>query len=415
MAARCLAALFALIIGPLYTSSTAQTSDGPRIYSLGQVRLIPNVVGKTFSAATDSLRWTELRIVQLDTAMSERFGLVVEQRPKAGTPVSRARAETLYVAVRQRNDRPRRPSFIEELAKVIIATAADSLVHHGEVYQNRTHVPDLFGRTPTMVTALLRKSQLQPGEVTQDYSDNVEPGRAFRQHPLAGTEVVNGSSVSVWYSTGPHPEDRSLTVPSVIGLTLQEAADSLKRALLAVGHVDSLTNEGGEGKVLRQDPHAGATAHANDGIDLIVVVNSPAPVDTVVKQPPIVRYVVVPALTDKPIKAADSALKAAHLVLGEVIRLGPDGGDRVTDQQPKAGTKALVRSAVNVALGNAVPVVGTFIPDVVNMSVDSARRILADSGFARLSIDGGGDRITSRSIIESQRPPAGTACRGSRR
>lgn len=408
MAPRCLAALFALIIGPLYTSVTAQTSDGPFIYSVGQVRLIPDVVGKTFSAATDSLRWTELRIVQLDTVVtSDWVGLVIAQRPKAGTPVSRARAETLYVAVPQKTHKPKRPSFFEELAKAVITTAIDSM-RHGEVYENTTKVPDLFGRTPTMASALLRKSQLESGEVVRDYSDNVEPGRVFRQHPLAGTEVVKGSNVTIWYSAGPHPEDTNLRVPSVLGLTLVEAIDSLKRAQLTVGHVDSLTNPGGEGKVLRQNPHEGVTAHSNDAVDLIVVLSPPAKIDTVVK-PPAVRYVLVPALTDKSVEEADSALHAARLVLGEVIRLGTDRGDRVTDQQPKAGTRALVQSAVNIALGNAASIAGTFIPDVVNMSVDSARRILTDSGFTRISIDGGGDRVTSRSIVETQQPLGGTA------
>src|SRR5688572_23892465 len=65
---------------------------------LGQARAdvqwIPNVVGMTATAAIDTLRRTNLRIVQLDSiTTNSRAGRVVRQRPAAGTPVFGIRAE----------------------------------------------------------------------------------------------------------------------------------------------------------------------------------------------------------------------------------------------------------------------------------------------------------------------------------
>jgi hypothetical protein len=69
-----------------------------------------------------------------------------------------------------------------------------------------------------------------------------------------------------------------------------------------------------------------------------------------------------------------------------------------------------IHSPVTIALGSNSPnppVPMTRIPSVVGFRVDSASRILADSGFTHLTIRGGGDLITSSSIVESQAPTAG--------
>ena len=468
-----------------------QTDRSPSIMSASQVvRVIPSVIGMPVNAATDSLRWTGLSIVQLPTTTSsESPGIVLRQQPQAGTPVSRAKAETLYVATAPKKPRPKRPSVWDAIAKAVITATQpappehddvsndpptdtttrvplgpgrDSAVH-GEVYQDLTCLPDLTGRTPQMVGALLRKARLRTGKVFRDYSDEIEIGRVFRQHPLPACEIVTGTSVTLWYSNGPHPKPTTLIVPSVIGLALRDAADSLQRVGLRPGHVDSVTSRNSEGNIIRQLPHEGDAAHPGDAVDLIVAVapqkvevpsligmsqdnaeqslqasglktgritlvtvegrrtgiisQKPQPgtlvdsatlVDIVDNRPPEVRYTEVPDLVGKSLSQSESALKLAGLVVGEVVRLGTERPDEVTDQKPEAGTRVLMRSEVNVALGIELRVVTQLVPDVVNLAVDSARRLLNDSGFTQIAIAGRGDRITSKSIIESQAPAAGT-------
>ena len=453
-----------------------------------RVPTIPNVLGKSVSDAIDSLRWTELRIVQRDSmTKSVGPGIVLKQRPEAGTPVSRARAETLFVSAARKSPK-HGPSFLGALAEAVLSNIAhptrstdasvtpsvdttakvpigdgDSAVVPGKMIQDRTRVPDLSGRTRPMVAAALRKSRLNAGDAVVDYSDDVPEGRVFRQHPPAGTEVIMGTNVMTWYSRGPHPRPPTILVPSVIGLSLKDADDSLRRVGLLRGHVDYIVRAGGEGNVLHQSPQEGDTVHLRDAIDLTIVnppvqivvpsviglsqkdasrklreeglavgrvtlvvltgrdtvivsqkpgaktvVDSGTLVDLVENRPAEVRRSVVPDLKGKSLAEAESALWRDSLLLGEVVRLGTASRDTVTDQRPKAGESVVINSKVHVALGRASAVASLNVPQVVNLTVDSARHILQDSGFTRFSISGDGDTLTSASIVESQDPVAGT-------
>ena len=447
------------------------------------------------SAAIDSLRWTELRIVQLDSITSRSArGVVISQRPRAGTPVYATHAETLFVAVAPRKpshgritwgdvlgaavaaavnaQKPPRSEMGDDVSvppekvptEVPSASEGDPETVPGHRVQDRTRVPDLFRNTPMMVSAALERRRLTAGKVMSDYSDDVPRGRVFRQDPQAGQEVVTYTEVAVWYSNGPHPEAPMFSVPGVLGLELAEAADSLKRSGFRAGRVDYLQRRGAEGKVVHQSPNEGEPAHRNDAVDLTIttapsqvsvpsvltltreaarqrlqsvglnegrftlvslrdretgivsqtpregaMADSGALVDLVENRPPEVRTVRVPDLSGKTIAASDSALRSDSLVLGDVLRPGINPVDRVIDQRPQPGQMVLMHSAVTVALGAGMPPDSTIrLPAVVNLSVDSARRILSDAGFTKLSIGGGGDKLTSASIVESQTPGGGT-------
>ena len=119
----------------------------------------------------------------------------------------------------------------------------------------------------------------------------------------------------------------------------------------------------------------------------------------------------MPDLSGKTVAASDSALRRDSLVLGDVLRPGINAVDEVIDQRPHPGESVFMHSPVTIALGvGAGPPPDRMIrlPGVVNLTVDSARRTLSDSGFTTISIGGGGGRLTSTSIVESQTPPAGT-------
>ncbi|MBA3341741.1 MAG: PASTA domain-containing protein [Gemmatimonadaceae bacterium] len=460
------------------------TSDGPRV--------IPNVIGMTTRAAIDALTFTELRIVQRDSSTSSMTaGLVVNQRPLAGTPVNATKAVTLFVATEARKPKPDNPCSVRNVFIGVIEgiinknkpsarqptdsrgcpiyvppdPPKEPVVVPETVIQDRTLVPDLRGNSPPMVTAALRRNRLALGRVARDYSDDADSGRVFRQEPPAGTEVVTLTDVHVWYSVGLPPPAPTFRVPRVVGLALAEAADSLRRAGFRAGRVQYLTRRDAEGRVVQQSPREGDAARRSDAVDLtittppspvtvpsvidltreaarrrlesnglgvgrftrvvrpgadgVIVSQRPAPrttvdsgslVDLVENRAPEVRRVRVPDLAGKSVAAADSALRRDSLVLGEVLRPAVDAVDRVIVQRPEPGQTVLMHSAVTVALGaeSPQPAPTTRVPGVVSLTLDSARRILANSGFTQLSLGGGGDAFTSASIVESQAPPAGT-------
>lgn len=479
------------------------TPDSARLARLAQVRRIPDVIGMTLRQAIDSLRWTKMEIVQRDSTTTRfRSGTVVDQRPKGGTivdprrrqgiPSTFARAETLFVAIAPQPPDPK-PTNWRNVAGGIVATTASPVqpppkrtdadvgpsfevptrvptqpggglvTVPGTRFQDRTQVPNLRDHTPRMVASALGKSRLNLGRVSEDYSDEVDSGRVFRQQPPATREAATNTKVDVWYSTGPHRVVNTLLVPRVVGLTLAQATASLTRAKLRTGYVDYLTRSGAEGKVVHQVPQEGQPAHANDSVDLtitnppvrvavppvvgktrrvaqqllenaglgvgsvtlvvlpridtVIVEQTPAAgatadsgtlVNLVENRPPERRRVIVSDLTGRTLAEAESILKRDSLVLGDVVRPAVGAVDRVIDQQPKPGDSVFMQSPVTVALGtNSGVVPTTEVPPVVSLTVDSARHVLANAGFTHLSISAAGDTLTSASIVESQIPEAG--------
>lgn len=434
--------------------STADSSVVSTMSMAARVALIPDVVGKPENDAINTLAWTKLSIVRLDSMItSGPVGIVLSQRPQANTPVSRARAETLFVS-----GRPQGPGR----AKINLSELLGQIVS-GIVVQDRTHVPDLNGRTPSMVASALKQAGLSPGDATRDYSDEIPEGKVFRQHPPAETEVLTGSKVSVWYSIGPHPQKPSIIVPAIIGLSPKEAADSLKRVGLIPGHVDYVIRPDASGTVTYQSPSEGNAAHANDPIDFTVanppsritvpdvtglsradaeatlnreglavgrvrlvaipnrdttiikqspsaksLVDSGTMVDLVENRPAEDRRVTVPDLSGKTLFDAASKLRLDSLLLGEVVRLGRDSSDIVSAQRPPPGQSVFVNTQVNIALGRGAAGASVVVPPVVNLSVDSAQLILKHAGFTKISMSGKGELLTSLSIVESQSPIAGT-------
>lgn len=460
---------------------------------MAQLQRIPSVIGLPAMSAIDSLRRTRLRIVQRNsTTTSSPVGTVVDQRPKAGTPVAGVRAETLFVAAPPKPSKkgvnwsdilgaivtaaatPTRPPPSRDVDDVsagpeapteVPAGGGESGTVPGTPVQDTTVVPNLRGSLPSMVAATLRRQRLSLGNVGRGYSDEIPAGRIFQQDPAATKAVVTFSRVSVWYSTGPHSSVGAVLVPNVVGLNLADAADSLRRTGFQTGHVVYLTRPGSEGKVVHQVPQAGQPAHRNDAVELtittpparvsvprvtglrrraaqqtlegaglgvgrvtlivlpgtdsVIVSQKPAPpatadsgalVDLVENRPPENRRVTVPDLTGKSIAEATRVLKSDSLVLGDVLRPAANMVDRVIDQRPQPRQTAFIHSAVTIALATSSPsppVLTTRVPSVVSLTLDSARRVLADSGFTQLTIGGGGDVITSSSIVESQSPAAG--------
>jgi beta-lactam-binding protein with PASTA domain len=229
----------------------------------------------------------------------------------------------------------------------------------------------------------------------------VPRGRVFKQQPAAGQEVATSTYVAVWYSNGPHPPAPALTVlvPSVITLSREAARRQLKSVGLGVGRLTQVVLTDRSAGILFQTPRAGAAVGSGTLVDLVE------------NRPPEVRRVRVPDLSGKSVAASENALRRDSLVLGDVLRPGVNAIDRVIDQRPPPGQMVFMHSAVTIALGVGAGQPSERVirlPNVVNLSVDSARRTLNDSGFARVSIGGGGDRRPSSSIVESQTPAAGT-------
>lgn len=205
---------------------------------------VPNVLDLTLDVGRTVLDRSGLVLTRVDTSRREDAqGLIAEQHPHAGTRVPLGAAQSLTVAV---------------LPRAI--------------------VPGVIGQNLTSAKGAIERAHLQRGAVTEVPSPG-QPGLVIAQVPTSGTEVERGSAVALTVTKAivvPAPST-SLTVPSLVGLTEQQAAESLGRTNLALGLVTWSTEPSEHGKVVVQVPEAGARARAGDSVRVTLAGPAPPP------------------------------------------------------------------------------------------------------------------------------------------
>ncbi|HOV62035.1 MAG TPA: PASTA domain-containing protein, partial [Candidatus Hydrogenedentes bacterium] len=108
---------------------------------------------------------------------------------------------------------------------------------------------------------------LTVGSVTRQCSDTVAAGRVISQDPAAGATIAPGTAVSLVIASGPC----SVSVPGVVGLAQDAAATTLTGADLTVGSVTRQCSDTvAAGRVISQDPAAGAPVTSGSAVNLVV-------------------------------------------------------------------------------------------------------------------------------------------------
>ena len=128
---------------------------------------------------------------------------------------------------------------------------------------SQTTVPSLEGRTVDDALARLDEADLDSDVVTEQ-SDQPE-GRVFAQSPGAGTEVDEGSTVTIRVSSG----TGTTAVPNAVGLGEAEGRDRLVSAGFEV-ETEEVFSDREHGTVVSQSPAAGAQAADGDTVTIQV-------------------------------------------------------------------------------------------------------------------------------------------------
>jgi serine/threonine-protein kinase len=109
-------------------------------------------------------------------------------------------------------------------------------------------IPELDGATPEEAEAELAELGLNVAR-REEFSEDVEAGQLIGTDPAAGTQVSRGDTVTLIISKGPD----LVAVPDVVGMSLDEAVETLEAAGFSVNA------EGPpRGTVFESDPSAGA-------------------------------------------------------------------------------------------------------------------------------------------------------------
>ena len=131
-------------------------------------------------------------------------------------------------------------------------------------------IPDVRGRSRADAYAALENLGLKVEGATEA-SDSVAEGAATRTDPVARAVVAEGSTVTVFISSGPPP----LRVPRVVGLGVGDAQDAVEAVGLRWTAKRVESAEVPDGNVIDSNPDGGQEIEPGGTVELIVSCGSP--------------------------------------------------------------------------------------------------------------------------------------------
>ncbi|MGQ4406110.1 Stk1 family PASTA domain-containing Ser/Thr kinase [Streptomyces hayashii] len=266
----------------------------------GQFTKVPAVLTQKEAEARQRLEAAGLKVGKVEHQHSDtvKRGTVVDTDPEPGARIRKHDAVTLTVS-----DGP-------EMVKV----------------------PDVRGSRLKQAEESLKEGGLEPGLVTEEFSDDVDQGAVISTDPEAGVQRRAGAAVSIVVSKG-SPVD----VPDVTGDDLADARAELQEAGLKVKiAAQQVTSEFDKGKVATQTPAQGGRLAVGGTVTL-----------TLSKGPEMVE---VPDVVGASVDDAKSLLKQSGFQVKEDRGLLGLFGDTVKKQSVKAGDTAPKGSTITITI-----------------------------------------------------------------
>jgi serine/threonine-protein kinase len=229
-------------------------------------------------------------------------GVVCDQRPGVGEKVPPGTEIFLYISLGEQTDKmPKLKGYSAENANSLLKALqieltvltdheysdeiregyvtrtdpdAETELKNGQVVTiylslgketKTTKVPSVEGASLANATASINARNLEIRH-TEDYSSTVPAGYVISQSPAAGTEVEEGSTVSVVISKG----KQTLTLPSVTGQPEADATTQLQNMGLKVQILTEYNSYVPEGSVIRQSPDSGEEVMPGSTVKLTV-------------------------------------------------------------------------------------------------------------------------------------------------
>jgi serine/threonine-protein kinase len=252
--------------------------------------------------------------------------------------------------------------------------------------------PDYVDNT-TVMPAVERAERLRSVQAPQVQPIPERRGNPWPWIALVAAVVLIG--VGIAWALGVFGPG-SVAVPSVVGMSEQEASSTIAAQGLRVGEVTpGNSSEYAEGEVMEQNPPAGTRVEGGTTVNLVVS----AGVEQV-KVPNIAGMTEAEAILELEKVGLDVALPVTREFSPEVAEGLVISSDPPVDSMvAKAGKVVLV-----VSKGTQL----VKVPDVVNQKRADAEKTLADAQFKSTSTEAFSDTVASGSVV-SQRPEAGVS------
>jgi serine/threonine-protein kinase len=143
----------------------------------------------------------------------------------------------------------------------------------------RETVPDVVGMTFDVASEKIQAANLTVVRGDDKFDDNLPAGSVLSVDPAVNTVVKPGAKVTVTVSKGKAP----ISVPSVIGLNINDAIAKLQQLGLQVDQEQVDSPDKPAGQVINQDPAAGSGVEKDTHVKLQISKGPP-----LVTVPPVV-------------------------------------------------------------------------------------------------------------------------------
>ena len=262
-------------------------------------------------------------------------------------------------------------SVVGGLVALLVILGVFFMLNKSDSTADMVEVPD-FTATANISEARVEEQLAAKGlklDARED-SDSSEPkGTITKQNPTGGKKVAKGSTVSVWFSTGP----QSVAVPDVSNKSQDDAKSILEAAGFKVGNVRTVDNASIEkDKVVSTDPAAHSKQTKGTIITLYISSGMTKIPDGLVGQAKdsVIAQLKQAGLTQITIESEYSD----SVQSGAVTRIDPGSGSTV-----EMGT------AVTIWVSTGKQQVS--VPFVTNSTLAEAKSILEAAGF-QVSVNG---------------------------
>ncbi len=233
--------------------------------------VVPNLLGMTEDEAKAALKKKNLGYSVSGREASDKYaaGEIMEQSEKANSKVAK-----------------------NTEVKVVIST--------GKATKTVT-VPNVQGMSEDEAQKALEKLNLVVDSQGQN-SDSVESGKVISTDPASGTQLEEGTKVTMYVSLGVE----SVDVPTVTNMNSADAQAAIQNQGLTVGSItEDYSDSVAEGLVISQDPAGGKVKKGSS-------------VSIVVSKGPKTKMVTVPSLSGLTQAAAEQAIMDAGLSIGSI-------------------------------------------------------------------------------------------------
>jgi beta-lactam-binding protein with PASTA domain len=237
---------------------------------------------------------------------------------------------------------------LRRLVPWLVAAVGGFLLAFGVmwVWLGRSHgtpedvsVPNVIGMRYEQAERLLEAAGFAVRVRDRQSHPTAPEGSVLDQTPPSGVRTPRGTTVALAVSAG----QRQVTIPEVVGMTLDAAKAALESGGLDVGDVSEQPSAHPRGEILFSTPAAGASVTLPASVTLVISAGESA--------------VAVPDFFGKPLVAARATLDRLGLTLGVVVvdSASTEAPGTVVQQIPSPGDFVAPGSSVSVTVSKRIP------------------------------------------------------------